>query len=91
MTAAAVIGALVVLALTYIGGVVHGIRVVDEEAEPRLQELARLRAMRDRLLELARRWTHLEVGRLDLYAAAHRACGQQLLALLTESAEDVAF
>jgi hypothetical protein len=87
--------ALVVLALAYIGGMLHGSRIrrqaLREAREPYLRELAELQVRHEDLVRLARQWSMFAAGdRLDLYAAAHRACGEVLLELLTTSAEDKA-
>jgi hypothetical protein len=83
--------ALVVLALAYIGGLLHGTRIrrqaLRAAREPYLRELAELQVRQEELVRLARQWSAAAAGdRLDLYTAAHRACGE-VLELLTASTE----
>ena len=92
MTALLATSALVVLVLAYIGGLLHGSRIrrqaLREVEKPYLRALAEHEVRHEELVRLARQWSAFEAGdRLDLYTAAHRACGAVLLELLTTSAE----
>ncbi len=87
--------ALVVLVFAYVGGLLHGSRirrqVLRKAKEPYLRELAELQVRHEELVRLARQWSVFAAGdRLDLYTAAHRACGEVLLELLMASPEDKA-
>jgi hypothetical protein len=95
VTTLLVLGALVVLALAYTGGLLHGSRIrrqaLRAAREPYLRELAELQVRHEELTRLARQWSAFAAGdRLDLYTAAHRACGKVLLELLMASPEDKA-